>query len=156
MTEEITEEQQTIAEEETPTILRTARNGTFEVYKGAWGSYLRPCSDPDANVEIKKEHLEQFQIREDVHRIPADLWTRWVKLCFYYVDKVPLTVEVSIRFLRNAANPSEYRAVVPKQHVTAASVRADNFDECCDLVTGEEFTSYPPEGWIPVGSSHSH
>lgn len=156
----MTEEPQVITEEspeeETPTILRTARNGTFEVYKGAWGNYLRPCPDPDANVEITKEHLKHFEMREDVHRIPADLWARWIKLCFYYVDKVPLTVEVSIRFLRNATNPSEYRAVVPKQQVSAASVRADNFDDCCDLVTGEEFTSYPPEGWIPVGSSHSH
>lgn len=155
MTEETTE-QPIVTEEESPTILRTANNGTFEVYKGAWGSYLRRCADPDANVEITKEHLEHFEIRKDVHRIPADIWARWVKLCFYYVDKVPLNVEVSIRFLRNSENPSEYRAVVPKQHVTAATVRADNFDECCDLVTGEEFTSYPPEGWIPVGSSHSH
>jgi hypothetical protein len=126
------------------------------VYKGAWCSYLRKCSDPDANALVTKEHLKHFEMREDVHKIPAELWSRWVKLCFHFVDKVSSQLEVSIRFLRNAENPAEYRAIVPKQSVTMASVRADNFDNCVDIETGEEFTSYPPTGWIPVGSSHSH
>lgn len=157
MTDETLTTTEEIAKEEAPpSILRTATNGTWEIYHGPWVSYLRPCSDPEANVVITKEHLEHFEIKKDIHRIPAELWARWVKLCFYFVDKVPSNLEVSIRFLRNASNHSEYRAVVPKQKVTMASVRADNFDECIDLVTGEEFTSYPPEGWIPVGSSHSH
>jgi hypothetical protein len=156
----MTEETLTIEEspkvEAPPSILRTPDDGTWEVYKGPWVSYLRPCSDPEANIVITKEHLGHFEVREDIHRVPADLWSSWIKLCFYFVDKVPSQMEVSIRFLRNASNPSQYRAVVPKQKVTAASVKADNFDECVDLVTGEEFTSYPPEGWVPVGSSHSH
>jgi hypothetical protein len=145
-----------IADGLAPSILRTPDKGTWEVYNGPWVSYLRPCSDPLSIHSITKEHLEYFEVREGIHRIPADLWTRWVNLCFYFVDKVPSQMEVSVRFLRNASNPSEYRAVVPKQKVTAASVKADNFDDCIDLVTGEEFTSYPPEGWVPVGSSHSH
>lgn len=156
MTEETPTIEETTVEETPSSILRTSEDGTWEVYKGPWISYLRPCSDPEANVVITKEHLEHFEVREDIHRVPADLWARWIKLCFYFVDKVPSQMEVSVRFLRNATNPSEYRAVVPKQKVTAASVKADNFDECIDLATGEEFTSYPPEGWVPVGSSHSH
>jgi hypothetical protein len=143
---------------ETPQLsfFRTALNGAFEVYEGAWGSYLRPCSDPEYNATITKENLEHFELKPGIHKIPATLWTPWVNLCFYYVDKVPSQVEVSVRFLRNIENPSEYRAVVPKQDVSMASVRAENFDNCVDLVTGEEFTHYPPEGWIPIGSSHSH
>jgi len=156
MTEETLTIEETTVEETPPSILRTSENGTWEVYKGPWISYLRPCSDPEANIVITKEHLEHFEVGEDIHRVPADLWSRWIKLCFYFVNKVPSQMEVSVRFLRNASNPAEYRAVVPKQKVTAASVKADNFDECIDLVTGEEFTSYPPEGWVPVGSSHSH
>jgi hypothetical protein len=157
MTEEILAiMEETTVEESPPTILRTSEDGTWEVYHGPWGSYLRPCSDPEANVVITKDHLLHFEVKEGIHRIPSDLWARWIRLCFYFVDKVPSQMEVSVRFLRNATNPAEYRAVVPKQKVTAASVKADNFDECIDLVTGEEFTSYPPEGWVPVGSSHSH
>jgi len=156
MTEETPTIEESTVEETPPSILRTSEDGTWEVYKGPWISYLRPCSDPDANVVITKEHLEHFEVREDIHRVPADLWTRWIRLCFYFVDKVPSQMEVSVRFLRNASNPAEYRAVVPKQKVTGATVKADNFDECVDLVTGEEFTSYPPVGWVPVGSSHSH
>jgi hypothetical protein len=35
-------------------------------------------------------------------------------------------------------------------------VRVENFDEAVDIETGEEIEQYPPSGWIPVGSSHSH
>lgn len=150
--QEVQEQTQT----ESPTILRTRRSGVWEIYQGAWGSYLRETDDPNANVEIDDEHLKEFQVRENIHRIPAELWARWVKLCFYFVDKVPNTVEVSVRILRNSEDPSQYRFLVPLQKVSAASVRAEDFDLSIDLETGEEITQYPPDGWIPVGSSHSH
>ena len=141
---------------ETPNILRTRRDGVWEVYNGPWGSYLRVTDDPEANVEITEEHLKKFELKNDIHRIPADLWARWVKLCFYYVDKVSNSVEVSIRILRNEEDPSKYRFLVPRQKVSGASVRVETFDEAIDIETGEELTQYPPAGWIPVGSSHSH
>jgi hypothetical protein len=152
----LTEENQEVQEVQSPTILRTRRDGVWEVYDGPWGSYLREADDPDANVEISDKHLEEFQLREDIHRIPADLWTKWVKLCFYFVDKVQDTVEVSTRILRSSEDPSKYRFLIPYQKVSAASVRAEDFDVSIDLETGEEITQYPPDGWIPVGSSHSH
>jgi hypothetical protein len=152
----LTEEIQEVQENQTPTVLRTRRNGVWEVYNGPWGSYLRETDDPEANVEINEDHLEEFQLREDIHRIPSDLWAKWVKLCFYFVNKVPDTVEVSTRILRSSEDPSKYRFLVPYQKVSAASVKAEDFDISIDLETGEEITQYPPEGWIPVGSSHSH
>lgn len=140
----------------TPTILRTASDGCFELYESYWGKYIRPCFDPEANVEISKEHLEHFEVNPNIHKIPAELWTRWVNLCFHFVDKVPGSVEVSVRFLRSQEDPSKYLCVVPKQVVSGAAVRVDSFDECIDIESGQEFTEYPPQGWIPVGSSHSH
>ena len=137
-------------------ILRTRRDGVWEVYEGVWGSYIRPTDDPDANVVIDDENLKQFQLKDDIHRIPADLWTKWVKLCFHFVDKVSSSVEVSVRILRNQDDPSQYRFLVPMQKVSGASVRVENFDTAIDIATGEEITQYPPDGWIPVGSSHSH
>lgn len=151
--QEAVEQQQ---ENESPGILRTANDGCFEVYQGPWGKYIRPCFDPKANVEITKEHLNHFELNEDIHRIPADLWTRWVNLCFHFVDKVTSSVEVSIRILRSEDDASKYRIVVPRQKVSGATVRVDSFEESIDIETGEELTSYPPQGWIPVGSSHSH
>lgn len=150
--QEVQEQTQT----ESPTILRTRRSGVWEVYQGAWGSYLRETDDPQANVEINDDHLKEFQVRDNIHRIPAELWAKWVKLCFHFVDKVPNTVEVSVRILRSAEDPSQYRFLVPYQKVSAASVRAEDFDKSIDLETGEEIIQYPPDGWIPVGSSHSH
>lgn len=143
-------------QEEIPSILRTAEDGCFELYKGAWGTYIRPTFDPEANVVITKDHLEQFELREDIHRIPAGLWSRWVQLAFHFVDKVASNLEVSVRILRSQEDPSVYRILVPKQEVSAASVRAEDFNESIDIETGEVISEYPPQGWIPVGSSHSH
>lgn len=143
-------------EPEAPSVLRTRRDGVWEVYDGPWGSYLRPIDDPDANVVIDEQNLKVFNLNPNIHKIPADVWSRWVKLCFYYVDKVTSSVEVSIRILRSAEDPSKYRMLVPRQKVSGASVRVDSFDEAIDIETGEEITQYPPAGWIPVGSSHSH
>jgi hypothetical protein len=139
-----------------PNILRTRRDGVWEVYDGVWGSYIRPTDDPDANVVIDEENLKQFELKEDIHRIPSELWAKWVRLCFHFVDKVSSSVEVSIRILRNQDDPSQYRFLVPKQKVSGASVRVENFDTAVDIATGEEIIQYPPDGWIPVGSSHSH
>lgn len=139
-----------------PTILRTAFNGTYKYHKCPWGRYLRSCRDPEANIEITQEMMMSFEIDPAAHKIPSDIWSAWILLCFHFVGKVPSKMEVEIRFLRNSENPGQFIAVVPKQSVTGSSVRAPNFDECCNLLTGEEYTSYPPEGFIPMGSSHSH
>lgn len=138
------------------TILRTAFDGTYNYHKSPWGYYLRKCRDPEANIEITPEMLKSFEIDPAAHKITSDIWTAWILLCFYYVDKVPSEMEVEVRFLRSMENPAQFMAIVPKQAVTAASVRAPNFDECCNLLTGEEYTYYPPDGYIPMGSSHSH
>lgn len=137
-------------------VLRTQSDGCFELYKSYWGTYIRPCFDPIANVEITQEHLEHFEIDPNVHKIPAELWTRWVKLCFHFVNKVKNSVEVSVRILRSVEDPSIYRIIVPKQVVSGSAVRVDSFDIAIDIETGEEINQYPPEGWTPVGSSHSH
>ncbi len=141
---------------EIPSVLRTPKDGCFEFYQNSWGTYLRPIDDPDANVIITKKDLESFTLREDIHKIPADLWQRWVQLCFYFVDKVPSTVEVAIRILRSELDRSKYRILVPEQKVTSGSVDANNFDKAIDIETGEVIESYPPIGWIPIGDSHSH
>lgn len=143
-------------EQSFPTILRTSSDGCFEVYQGAWGKYIRPCFDPQANVEITKEHLEHFELNDNIHKIPAELWARWVKLCFHYANKVESGVEVSVRILRSEEDFTQYRILVPRQKVSGATVRVDSFEESIDIETGEELTEYPPAGWIAVGSSHSH
>jgi len=143
-------------EDSKPNILRTASDGCFEVYQSYWGKYIRSCFDPEANVEITEEHFKYFELNPDIHKIPAELWTRWVKLCFHFVNKVANSVEVSVRILRSQEDPSKYRILVPRQKVSGATVRIDSFTESIDIETGEELVEYPPQGWIPVGSSHSH
>jgi hypothetical protein len=156
ITADITTDTVTSAPQDVPSIIRTAEHGCWEVYNGTWGSYLRRTFDPDANAEVTEEHLKHFELKEGIHKIPAELWAKWVRLCFHFVDKVTSSVEVSVRILRSESDPSVYRILVPKQKVSGASVRVDSFDESIDIDTGEEIATYPPDGWIPVGSSHSH
>ena len=135
-------------------ILRTRKDGCWQLTTNTFGTYLSPADDPSADTVITKEQLEGFELRSDLTKIPADLWERWLKLCIEMVRKGTGNLEVSCRLLRNDAG--EYRIVVPEQHVTGVSVRVDSFDSAVDIETGEAISQWPPAGWTPCGSSHSH
>lgn len=141
---------------EIPDLLRTPLNGCFTLRSNTWGSFLSPTHDPEANVDIDKEDFEAFELHDEIHPIPPALWERWVQLCFYFVKhNIANGVEVSCRFLRKEDDLSQWRIVIPIQEVDAASVRVKSFDHVVDIETGETI-EYPPAGWIPSGSSHSH
>jgi len=137
-------------------IIRTPRDGCFELRSNTWGQFLHPCNDPDANATLEADALKSFELNEDITPIPADLWSRWVKLCFHFTGKVAATSEVSCRLLRHEDDKSQWRILVPFQEVDGAAVRVESFDEAIDIATGEVVTTYPPEHWVPCGSSHSH
>ena len=136
--------------------IRTPRNGCFQVRTNAWGSFLSPVPDPDAHAELEDDALERFELNPDISKIPADLWSRWIKLCFHFAHLKQGDLEVSCRLLRKEDDRSVWRILVPKQEVSGASVRIDTFDQSIDIETGEVIDSYPPQGWVPAGSSHSH
>jgi len=138
------------------TLLRTAHDGCWELATNSWGTFLRPAADPDANVTITEEQLKGFELRTDIAKIPADLWQRWIQLCFAMTQASSANLEVSCRLLRHEDDRSRWRILVPRQEVSAASVRVKSFDQSVDIATGEVIEQYPPTGWIPCGSSHSH
>lgn len=138
------------------TVLRTRTDGCWEVKTNSWGSFLQPTPDPDATAVITKEQYEGFELLPNTPRIPASLWSRWVNLCIEMMRRGTGDLEVSCRLLRNIEDPSIYRIVVPVQKVTGVAVRVDTFDKSVDIETGEVITQWPPEGWRPCGSSHSH
>jgi hypothetical protein len=140
----------------TMTLLRTAHDGCWELATNSWGTFLRPVADPDANVTITDEQLKGFELRTDISKIPADLWQRWIQLCFAMTEASSANLEVSCRLLRHEDDRSRWRILVPRQEVSAASVRVKSFDRSVDIATGEVIEQYPPIGWIPCGSSHSH
>ena len=124
--------------------------------KNDWGQFLAPTVDPEADTVITQEQLEGFELNDDIYKIPAQLWGRWINLCIDMVKKGTGDLEVSCRLLRKAEDASIYRILVPVQKVSGVSVRVDTFDSAVDIETGETVTQWPPEGWIPCGSSHSH
>jgi hypothetical protein len=137
-------------------LLRTAQSGCWKIRSGSLGKYLASVKDPLANVEITREQLESFELSPDFIKIPAPLWSRWLRLCLELAQSDTGTLEVSCRLLRHQDDPSQWRIIVPLQDVCSASVRVDTFDDSVDIETGERIASYPPDGWIPMGSSHSH
>jgi len=137
-------------------ILRTASQGCYQLKSNAWGRFLAPALDPLADTVITDEQMNGFELNADIHKIPHTLWQRWILLCIEMTKRDSRNLEVSCRILRNEADPSLYRIVVPEQSVTVASVRVDSFDKAIDIETGEVLLQWPPEGWRPCGSSHSH
>ena len=137
-------------------VLRTAASGCYRLKTNAWGTYLAPTIDPLADTVITDEQIEGFEINPDVNKIPDKLWQRWISLCVEMTKRDARNLEVSCRLLRSETDPSVYRIAVPEQSVTVASVRVDSFDKAIDIETGEVILQWPPEGWRPCGSSHSH
>ena len=138
------------------TILRTQRDGVWELRSNAWGTFLAPTVDPLADTVITQEQLDGFELNPDTPKIPAELWNRWVNLTIEMCKRGTGDLEVSCRLLRNVDDPSQYRICVPVQKVTGVSVRVESFDKAVDIETGEMIEQWPPEGWVPCGSSHSH
>lgn len=137
-------------------ILRTPRDGCWQVTSNIWGQYLAPAVDPLGDVIITTEQFDGFELNENIPRIPGALWGSWISLCFELTRINNANCEVSCRLLRNVEDPTQYRILIPEQQVSVTSVRVESFDKAVDLVTGEIVTQYPPDGWRPCGSSHSH
>jgi hypothetical protein len=145
-----------MTEPSTPELLRTSRHGCWQLKRNAWGQFLAPVDDPLANVVLNDEQLKGFELNERISPIPADLWSRWIKLCFHFAKERQGNLEVSCRLLRREDDKSQWRIAVPPQAVGGASVHAEDFDGSIDITTGEVIEQWPPDGWIPCGSSHSH
>ena len=63
-------------------VISTSR-GFFEVHHSdAWGSVLIPVEDPKA-MAATAEDIENIKLIENFPKIPAKLWSRWIKLCLY-------------------------------------------------------------------------
>ena len=138
------------------TILRTQRDGCWTLQTNQWGTFLAPTVDPEADTVITQEQLDGFELHPDVPVIPASLWNRWAELCIELCKRGTGDLEVSCRLLRSIEDPSQYRIFIPVQKVTGVSVRVESFDKAVDIETGELVDQWPPEGWRPCGSSHSH
>jgi len=123
-------------------------------------------------VELSDFERNGIRLNKNFSRIPADLWSRWIALCFYMCPQTGSTMsasmhgsqlEVQVCLLRNLeitddgltrAGP-KWKMVIPKQIVSGVSVKAD-LNKCIDIESGEVYTQFPPEGWLHAGSSHSH
>lgn len=137
------------------TIFRSALNGCFRLLNTPYGQYLAPARDPLADGELPPEATRSFELHDKPPAIPAELWSAWIKLCFHFVRNEN-GVEVGCRILRHTDDHSQWRILIPEQRVSGGSVRVLTCDNSLDLITGEVIETYPPENWMPMGTSHSH
>lgn len=135
-------------------VIRSKTKGAFKLNcNSAWGSYLTPIEDPEAQVD--DADTRKFELIEGFPKIPASLWSRIVNLYFDYAKFGNLEVQVVL--LRDLETKTRWKVIVPEQDVTGGSVRSE-FTKCVDIETGKEYT-YPEdldEEWGHAGSSHSH
>lgn len=188
--------------QESAKIYRTKNSGSYRICSSeAWGHYLMKVEDPQAKMieaisehglhELEEEELEKLleearqggmelseferngiKLNKNFSKIPAELWSRWIALCFYMCPQTGsrmsssmhgTQLEVQVCLLRNKITTesglvragSEWKMVIPKQVVSGVSVKAE-LNKNIDIETGEEYTQFPPEGWLHAGSSHSH
>jgi len=146
------------------TVVRTRTQGAFKISGSkAWGRFLAKVPDPEG-TSIPKKTISNFVLNPDFPKIPTELWSRYVSLCFYMcpasAKRLSKTdhdsqLEVQVCLLRDQATLTKWKMVVPKQVVTGTHVEAD-LRQSVDLETGEEYTMFPPMGWLHAGTSHSH
>jgi hypothetical protein len=140
----------------------STNKGAFEVMDAAaWGRVLIPVEDPRFRT-VTSEDVKGIKLIDDFPRIPPELWTRWIDLCFHLsIEGAPSRyssnreLEVQVLLCRKREDLTQWRILVPMQEVSGASVSAEVKD-CIDIATGEKFDYFPPQGWLHVGSSHSH
>jgi hypothetical protein len=143
-------------------VIRSRRYGCFKVCESAaWGRFLIPTEDPKG-MKLSKFERRGIQLIPDFPVIPANLWSRFISLCFYMCppgkksnSKHDSELEVQICLLRDSETKTKWKIVVPKQKVSGVSVKA-KLDECIDIETGEKYDIFPPVGWLHAGSAHSH
>jgi hypothetical protein len=144
-------------------VYASKNDGTFnKVHNENWGVYLKPCEDPES--VLTDEDLDGIRIHDDFPKIPAELWSAWISLCFYMCPKgTSITnekfhdrqLEVGVYFLRKADDKTKWKIVVPSQKVSGVQVKATLANNI-DLITGEKYTQFPPKGYKHAGTSHSH
>jgi hypothetical protein len=71
-----------------PEIIRTLRDGCYELRSNSWGAFLIQCDDPESNATLEPDALKSIDLHPDIAPIPAALWSRWVLLCFHFVENI--------------------------------------------------------------------
>lgn len=112
-----------------------------------WGTYLIQIDDPD----VKQVEINEFKVSNTFPKFPSKLSFAILDLFNYYCNELD-QLEVGVLLLTNG---TDWKCVVPKQIVSAASVSSVTSDNC-DLITGEIYKQFPPHGWKHAGSWHSH
>lgn len=144
-------------------IIRSGRNGCFIIHRSKeWGACLVPVADPDGQY-ISEDKINSFIPSKSFPKIPGHIWSRIIKFYNHAITMFPDTskntlfsnLEVSVVLLRKEDDLNQWKCCVPRQTVSRVSVKA-NFENSCDIETGEEYKEFPPVGWLHVGSSHSH
>lgn len=159
-------EQSSTAPFDQPRFFR-ANDGVYKRIESPWGSYYSKVPDPKG--QPKPKELDNFHLHPNYAKLPAELLQAIITLFRHYLkdnhsvknknkqsfNEADETTEVQVCLLRKEDNPDIWKVVVPKQIVGAVTVDAV-LNESCDILTGEEYTVFPPTGYIHAGSVHSH
>jgi hypothetical protein len=157
-----TKELPVVSGDSLPTYFR-APEGVYKRIDSPWGTHYVKVPDPKGKP--KPPELDEFWLRSDFSKLPTELLQAIVSLFRSYLEPekkkskaakhTDTTTEVQVCLLRNEEDPNIWKVVVPRQIVGSVTVDA-TLAESCDILTGEEYTVFPPVGWLHAGSVHSH
>jgi hypothetical protein len=90
--------------------------GAFEVITSEpWGSVLVPVEDPRYR-QVTVNDINGIRLADSFPKVPADLWVRWIDLCFHFCSIIPSQRSSSSRSLihrswNNSRNNYEYYTI---------------------------------------------
>lgn len=134
----------------------------IEYQKWADGIVLVPGVNP-AGVPVPDALLTAMALSPDRVKVRSSVWTAVQLLYTACLEKdtrgegwgVDSTTEVMVKFAYEIGTGFVICAA-PRQVVGGARVQADDRRGMVNILTGEEYTSWPPEGYASFGDSHSH
>jgi hypothetical protein len=125
----------------------------------AWGTWYKRVDDPSGE-DVSEHALKCFYLTSEFPKVPLSLVRSIVSFYRHYITQLSSaqtveTNEVQVCLLREEPDYKTWRALVPRQVITAVSVDSIT-RESCDLISGEEYEVFPPDNTAHAGSSHSH
>lgn len=138
------------------------RRGYYALHKWARGIILRPAEDPNG-ASLPEGVMGGILLDATVPKIPAECWTAMQRLFIHCVEQDPrkevgaidANNEVCVVFATRYTDGHVIVAAMP-QVVGHARVAMDRTKGAVNLITGEKYPYWPPEGYGEKGDCHSH
>lgn len=138
-----------------------------EKYQGPTPQVLQTPAGEPSIVKIwnlQETKYDYFRVYNEHHAVKIENPMQELGPAMYYSstyyspnyqNNATKELEVTALLLRKADDLTQWKIVIPRQSISRAAVQAQ-IDKTVDIETGEQYSAFPPDGWLHAGSTHSH